>query len=157
GGRGGRGGGNNANQSPTMPADDPSIPAERKNILDQLGIKEVRRGLNANQTTPIPSPGGPMQSNNSEDHVDEWPAAHATAITKPRREHASTKLPELLVMDDGKTKVTKDNWDQRKKELYEHFDRELYGRVPKDAPKITWTKDITVQGNVKTIRFTGTP
>src|SRR6185436_8403771 len=30
-------------------------------------------------------------------------------------------------------------WKQRRPEIVEDFEREVIGRVPKDAPKVTWT------------------
>jgi len=29
-------------------------------------------------------------------------------------------------------------WKLRRPEIQEHFDREIYGRVPEDVPKVTW-------------------
>ena len=48
-------------------------------------------------------------------------------------------LPDPLVMNDG-TKVTTADmwWKQRRPEIVELFDREIYGRVPSDTPKVTW-------------------
>jgi hypothetical protein len=48
-------------------------------------------------------------------------------------------LPDPLVMNDG-TKVTTADmwWKQRRPEIVEIFDREIYGRVPSDTPKVTW-------------------
>ncbi|MES2461689.1 MAG: acetylxylan esterase, partial [Armatimonadota bacterium] len=37
------------------------------------------------------------------------------------------------------TKVTSaKQWNQRRAELFEEFDREIYGRVPKTTPKVSW-------------------
>ena len=30
-------------------------------------------------------------------------------------------------------------WKQRRPEIVEDFEREVFGRVPKDVPKVTWT------------------
>lgn len=48
-------------------------------------------------------------------------------------------LPGVLVLDNG-TKVTtaKMWWSQRRPQILEAFDREVYGRVPKNVPKVTW-------------------
>ena len=48
-------------------------------------------------------------------------------------------LPDPLVCKDG-TKVTTPElwWARRRPEIVEDFDREVYGRVPKDVPKVTW-------------------
>ena len=29
-------------------------------------------------------------------------------------------------------------WEQRRPEIVEYFDRDIYGRVPKNIPKVTW-------------------
>jgi hypothetical protein len=48
-------------------------------------------------------------------------------------------LPDPLVMNNGKRVTTaKQWWSQRRPEIVEIFDREIYGRVPKNAPKVTW-------------------
>jgi hypothetical protein len=48
-------------------------------------------------------------------------------------------LPDPLVCKDG-TKVTTPEqwWDKRRPEIVEDFDREVYGRVPKDVPTVKW-------------------
>jgi hypothetical protein len=48
-------------------------------------------------------------------------------------------LPDPLVLKDGH-KVTTPQiwWNQRRPEIVEDFDREIYGRVPKDTPKVNW-------------------
>jgi len=40
------------------------------------------------------------------------------------------------VLNDGnKVKTAKVWWQQRRPEIVELFDREIYGRVPKDVPR----------------------
>jgi len=48
-------------------------------------------------------------------------------------------LPDPLVLRNGK-KVTKAEtwWKQRRPEIVEDFDREIYGRLPKDIPNVKW-------------------
>jgi hypothetical protein len=48
-------------------------------------------------------------------------------------------LPDPLVLKNGR-KVTSARtwWNQRRAEIVEDFDREVYGRVPKDAPRVNW-------------------
>src|SRR5262245_44989682 len=49
------------------------------------------------------------------------------------------KLPDPLVMKNGEKVTTAETWwKQRRPELVEEFDREIHGRVPKDAPKVKW-------------------
>ena len=48
-------------------------------------------------------------------------------------------LPDPLVLKNGKKITTaKMWWDQRRPEIVEDFDREIYGRVPKVTPKVKW-------------------
>src|SRR5271170_6632192 len=48
-------------------------------------------------------------------------------------------LPDPLILNNGK-KVTSSKmwWNQRRPEIVEYFDRDIYGRVPKDTPKVRW-------------------
>ena len=66
-------------------------------------------------------------------------------------------VPDVFLMNNG-TKVTNpEQWSQRRRELVEIFEREIYGRVPKNAPKVTWeVTGITpgMSGNVPTITKT---
>lgn len=49
------------------------------------------------------------------------------------------KLPDLLVLKKGgKVTTAKMWWNQRRPEIVEDFDREVYGRVPKDLPRVKW-------------------
>src|SRR6476469_7829692 len=47
-------------------------------------------------------------------------------------------LPDPLVMNDGTKVTTPEQWAKRKAEIKEFFDREVYGRVPKVMPTVTW-------------------
>ena len=48
-------------------------------------------------------------------------------------------LPDPLVLNNGKKVTTaKVWWNQRRPEIVEAFDREIYGRVPKNTPKVLW-------------------
>jgi len=56
------------------------------------------------------------------------------------------KLPDPLVLKNGK-KVTSAKmwWKQRRPEIVEDFDREIYGRVPNKTPKVRWEVTSTTQ------------
>jgi hypothetical protein len=49
------------------------------------------------------------------------------------------QLPDPLLLENGK-RVTSARlwWTQRRPQLVELFDREIYGRVPRETPKVTW-------------------
>jgi hypothetical protein len=50
-----------------------------------------------------------------------------------------TKLPDPLVAKDGQKVTTAEMWfKKRRPEIIEDFDREIYGRVPKETPKVQW-------------------
>jgi hypothetical protein len=98
------------------------IPAgydDYQNMLDQLGIHKVRRGRDANV---------PDTSNE--------------ATANPYKE----TMPDLLTFKDG-TKVTSaDQWPRRRAEIVEDIEREVYGRIPRNVPKVTWEVTRTVEG-----------
>ena len=82
-----------------------------RDMLGQLGIKSVRPGPNPNDQSTF----------------DE-------AKANPYKD----SMPDVLKMKDG-TKVTSaDQWPKRRAEIAEDFEREVYGRIPANVPKVTW-------------------
>ncbi len=60
-------------------------------------------------------------------------------------------LPDPLVLNNGKKVTTAAMWwTQRRPEILEYFEREIYGRTPKNTPKVTWEVTKT-DNNRKTI------
>ncbi|MGO9115004.1 MAG: GDSL-type esterase/lipase family protein [Thermoguttaceae bacterium] len=98
------------------------IPAgydDYQNMLTRLGITKVRKGRDARVA----------------DTSDE-------AAANPFK----NTMPELMVCKDG-TKVTAaDQWPKRRAEIVEDFEREVYGRVPNNVPKVKWEVTSTVEG-----------
>jgi len=48
-------------------------------------------------------------------------------------------LPDPLVLKNGQKVTTPEIWwNQRRSEIVEDFDREIYGRVPQNTPKVNW-------------------
>jgi hypothetical protein len=100
-------------------------------MLDQLHIESTRPG-------PSGNPQAPNAANADEAKASPY-----------------TTLPDPLILKSGK-KVTSARmwWQQRRPEIVEEFDREIYGRVPVNVPKVTWevtsTTDTTI-GSVKAI------
>jgi len=93
---------------------------DHKNMMDQLGIKALR-----------PGPSGDEKAANHANY-DE-----ATANPYPN-------LPDVLTMKNGKKVTTaKEWWDIRRPEIVEDMDREVYGRLPKNIPAITWKVTMT--------------
>jgi hypothetical protein len=93
---------------------------DQDNMKQQLGIKKLRPGKSDNETDP------------NHANYDE-------ALANP-----CPQLPDALTLKSGK-KVTTANewWKQRRPEIIEEFEREVYGRLPKKIPKVTWTVKIT--------------
>jgi hypothetical protein len=91
--------------------------ADHKRMLALLGITELRRGVE----------GRNMQSPNFANYDEAKVAPYPP-------------LPALMVTKAG-TRVTpaKQWWDVRRPELVELFDREVYGRMPKVTPKVSWS------------------
>jgi hypothetical protein len=72
---------------------------------------------------------------------------------------AKSPVPPLLAMADGRKITTPAMWAERRKELFEIFDREFYGRLPAAAKtiKVMWEVTGTTQGmsgNIPTITRT---
>jgi hypothetical protein len=87
--------------------------ADHRYLLERLHITSLRPGANGN-------PSAPDAANADESKVGSY------------------TLPDPLVFKNGKPVTTAREWDRRRKELFEEFDREIYGRVPKKTPKVTW-------------------
>lgn len=100
--------------------------ADHKNLLQLLKISSLRPGANGN-------PSAPDAANADESKVGMY------------------TLPDPLVFKDGKKVTTAADWAKRRAELFEEFDREVYGRVPKVPPKVTWEVIETVKETKGTI------
>ncbi len=106
------------------PADDKSAPApvtftaeqDHQNMMDQLGIKKLRSGPSGNEQDP-------NHANYDESLANPYPV-----------------LPDPLTLKNGKKVTTPEMWwNQRRPEIVEDMEREVYGRLPKTLPKVTWT------------------
>ncbi|MBL7185440.1 MAG: hypothetical protein ISS70_03880 [Phycisphaerae bacterium] len=89
---------------------------DHKRMMDLLGIKSLRPGRNGMD------PKAANYANYDESKANPYP-----------------NLPDPLVLKDGRKVTTaKMWWDQRRPEIVEDFDREIYGRVPRNSPKVNW-------------------
>src|SRR5205807_2407345 len=87
---------------------------DHKRMMELLNIKELRRGANGNDRS------APNAANYDESKANPYPS-----------------LPDPLVLKNGPKVTTADMWyTKRRPEIVEDFDREIYGRVPKDTPKV---------------------
>src|ERR1700679_4016727 len=89
--------------------------ADHQDMMNQLGIVTIRRGADG-------SPTGQNPANYDESKANPFP-----------------NLPDPLVMNNGRRVTTAKQWrTKRRPEIVELFDREIYGRVPKKTPNVTW-------------------
>lgn len=98
---------------------------DRQRTMDLLHITVLRPGVNGDPAAP---------------HGVNYDEAKVGVIAP---------LPNPLVMQDGRKVTSAKMWrTQRRPELVELFDREIYGRVPAHTPSVHWvvtsTKDVTI-------------
>ena len=97
-----------------------SAQQDHDNMMQQLGIKKLRPGPSGNENAP------------NHANYDE-------SIANP-----CPQLPDVLTLKNGKKVTSADVWwKQRRPELIEEFEREVYGRLPKNIPNVTWTVKVT--------------
>lgn len=93
---------------------------DNENMRQQLGIKKLRPGPSGNESAP-------NHANYDESLANPCP-----------------QLPDVLTTKAGKKVITAEMWwKQRRPEIAEDIERELYGRLPKKIPKVTWTVKVT--------------
>jgi hypothetical protein len=95
------------------------------------------------------SPDGPVQMTREEDHARTM--KQLGLATMPRgavgasvetydesKANAYPTLPDPLVSKNGRKVTTAAMWRARRAEILEDFEREVYGRRPKNTPKVRW-------------------
>ena len=89
---------------------------DHQNMMEQLGIKALR-----------PGPSGNEKASNHANYDAE-------------KANPFPNLPDPLTMNDGQ-KVTSPQmwWDKRRPEIVEMYEKYVYGRIPGNVPKVTWT------------------
>jgi hypothetical protein len=93
---------------------------DHDNMKAQLGIKSLRPGPSGNESAP--------------NHAN-----YDVSIANP-----CPKLTDVLTLKNGKKISTPDEWWNKKRpELVEDFEREVYGRVPNNVPKVTWSVKVS--------------
>jgi hypothetical protein len=83
-------------------------------MMKNLGIKELRPG-------PSGNPEAPNAANTDESKATPYKS-----------------LPDPLLFKDGTTVKTTDQWERRRSDIFEDFNREIYGRVPEKTPAVNW-------------------
>ncbi len=93
---------------------------DHENMMKQLGITRLRPGFSGNEKDP-------NHANYDESLANPCP-----------------QLPDVLTLKNGKKVTSADIWwKQRRPEIAEEFEREVYGRLPANIPGVTWTAKIT--------------
>ena len=96
-----------------------------RRMLDRLQITTVRRGRDGSD------PQSPFYANYDEAKANPFP-----------------NLPDPLVLKNGRPVTTPEMWwQQRRPEIVEDFDREIYGRAPPETPKVNWEVLSTIRTN----------
>jgi lysophospholipase L1-like esterase len=98
---------------------------DHADMLRQLGITNLRPGFDGRA-------GVPNAANYDQAKANPYP-----------------DWPDVLTLKDGRKVTTPELWWQKRRpEIVEDFEREVYGRVPKDVPKVTWSVAETVNTTV---------
>ena len=93
-----------------------SADQDHRRLLDLLQIKSIRPGADGN------NPQAPNAANYDEAKANPYPT-----------------LPDPLRLKDGKQVTSaKTWWRERRPQIVEDFDREIYGRVPRNVPRVRW-------------------
>src|SRR5262244_1181239 len=67
------------------------------------------------------------------------PGAYLASTYDEKTANPYPNLPDPLTFNNGSKVTTAAQWRRRRAEIVELFDREVYGRRPKNIPKVTWT------------------
>ncbi len=102
--------------SPYQPVVHLTAEGDHQRLLDLLGLTTLRPGRENN-------PASPLAANYDESKANPFP-----------------QLPDPLLLPNGKRVATPALWwTERRPEIVELFDREIYGRVPASTPRVTWS------------------
>ena len=103
-----------------QPTATPTAEQDHRQMMAQLGIRRLRPG-------PSGSESAPNAANYDEARANPHPV-----------------LPDVLTLrGGGRVATAKDWWDRRRPEIVADFEREVYGRIPANVPKVTWTVKVT--------------
>jgi hypothetical protein len=106
---------------------------DHQRLMDLLHITELRRGADGSH------PEAPNYANYDESKANPYPT-----------------LPDPLILKNGKkVKTAKVWWNQRRPEIVEDFDREIYGRVPQNIPAVKWELVSTTNNTKKLVGHVG--
>ena len=97
---------------------------DHQQMMEQLGIKALRPGPSGNEQDP-------NHANYDETKANPFPL-----------------LPGVLTLESGQKVTRAAQWPQRRAEIVEDFEREVYGRIPRNVPKVTWTVTASDTGTI---------
>ncbi len=93
---------------------------DQQNMMQQLGIKQLRPGPSGNENAP-------NHANYDESKANPCP-----------------ELPDVLTTNAGKKVTSADMWwKDRRPELVAAIEKELYGKLPSKIPNVSWTVKVT--------------
>lgn len=110
-------------QSPDVPSPAELTPPvtltddqDHRNMMDQLGIEALRPGPSGDEKAP-------NHANYDESKANPYPS-----------------LPDPLITNDGEKVTTAKVWrEKRRPEIVDLYEKYVYGRIPKNVPRVTWT------------------
>jgi len=109
-------GGAGADEAQARPPVELTAEQDHRRLMDLLGIQSIRPGADPR------NPQAPNAVNYDEAKANPWP-----------------NLPDPLVLKNGKRVASAQTWwSERRPEIVEDFDREVYGRVPRETPRVRW-------------------
>jgi (4-O-methyl)-D-glucuronate---lignin esterase len=102
---------------PALAAPPVTMTAEQdhQNMMNQLNITTLRAGPSGDEKAP-------NHANYDDSKANPYP-----------------NWPDVLTLKNGQKVTTPAQWQERRAEIIEDFNREVLGRVPVHAPKISWT------------------
>src|ERR1017187_10150306 len=122
-------------------------------ILSAFAAFFFAGAVDTRSQTGAASPVSPVHLTAEQDHQRTMDLLHITSLRRgadgdPKSPHAANydeskvapyTLPDPLVLKNGKkVKTAKMWWKRRRPQIVEEFDGEIYGRVPKETPKVNW-------------------
>ena len=88
---------------------------DQRNMMQQLGIRALRPGPSGDEKAP-------NHANYDESRANPFP-----------------NVPDALTLNDGQKVTSPQLWEKRRAEIIEGFECCVYGRVPKNVPKVMWS------------------
>jgi hypothetical protein len=117
---------------PLPPPVETTAQQDHRRMMELLQITSLRRGAEGMNRR------APNHANYDESKANPFPT-----------------LPDpLLLSSGGKVRSARTWWEQRRPEIVADFDREIYGRVPTNTPRVDWevvSSGPTIQGTVAAV------